>query len=224
MGMWRFSSCSFLNFSWTTITVLTRDACQEIEYVLIFFQFDLTVLYSPSRLFFSFTFFWNGWCRWGSIFGSRFHYWPQRYNLVLNAYLLFFNIVLFCMYSGLSSTSWMPGAVKMSLETPVCVQNVFWRGVVEELLWFISGSTNAKVPCSLFCLAHNKFLQVGMQEQPFQCILCFFLAFTDDYKNIYTWSARFYKRKAYIFGMAMLHDPILIGACFFSVLFQIPAV
>jgi hypothetical protein len=118
----------------------------------------------------------------------------------------------------------MPGAVKMSLETPVCVQNVFWRGVVEELLWFISGSTNAKVPCSLFCLAHNKFLQVGMQEQPFQCILCFFLAFTDDYKNIYTWSARFYKRKAYIFGMAMLHDPILIGACFFSVLFQIPAV
>jgi thymidylate synthase len=24
-------------------------------------------------------------------------------------------------------------------------QRVFWRGVVEELLWFISGSTNAKV-------------------------------------------------------------------------------
>jgi dihydrofolate reductase/thymidylate synthase len=24
-------------------------------------------------------------------------------------------------------------------------KNVFWRGVVEELLWFISGSTNAKV-------------------------------------------------------------------------------
>jgi dihydrofolate reductase/thymidylate synthase len=24
-------------------------------------------------------------------------------------------------------------------------KRVFWRGVVEELLWFISGSTNAKV-------------------------------------------------------------------------------
>ena len=24
-------------------------------------------------------------------------------------------------------------------------QKVFWRGVIEELLWFISGSTNAKV-------------------------------------------------------------------------------
>jgi hypothetical protein len=65
-------------------------------------------------------------------------------------------------------------------------------------------------------------LQVGMQEQPFQCILCFFLALTDDCKHICTCSARFYKRKAYIFGMAML--PILIGACFFSVLFQIPTV
>ncbi|MBA0586713.1 hypothetical protein Gorai_017443 [Gossypium raimondii] len=27
----------------------------------------------------------------------------------------------------------------------ICLQKVFWRGVVEELLWFISGSTNAKV-------------------------------------------------------------------------------
>jgi hypothetical protein len=29
-------------------------------------------------------------------------------------------------------------------------------------------------------------LQVGMQEQPFQCILCFFLALTDDCKHICT--------------------------------------
>lgn len=27
---------------------------------------------------------------------------------------------------------------------------MFWRGVVEELLWFISGSTNAKVMVSIF--------------------------------------------------------------------------
>lgn len=25
------------------------------------------------------------------------------------------------------------------------LQRVFWRGVMEELLWFISGSTNSKV-------------------------------------------------------------------------------
>lgn len=30
------------------------------------------------------------------------------------------------------------------------IQRVFWRGVVEELLWFISGSTNAKVLTMLY--------------------------------------------------------------------------
>jgi thymidylate synthase len=37
-----------------------------------------------------------------------------------------------------------------NIVTPALYQRVFWRGVVEELLWFISGSTNAKVLLKYF--------------------------------------------------------------------------
>ena len=31
------------------------------------------------------------------------------------------------------------------LPTQITTKKVFWRGVVEELLWFISGSTDSKI-------------------------------------------------------------------------------
>lgn len=44
------------------------------------------------------------------------------------------------------------------------VQRVFWRGVVEELLWFISGSTNAKVMTSSLIVSESMCF--------FYCSLC----------------------------------------------------
>lgn len=37
-------------------------------------------------------------------------------------------------------------------------QKIFWRGVLEELLWFISGSTDAKVMIFLETLFNDSFL------------------------------------------------------------------
>jgi thymidylate synthase len=50
--------------------------------------------------------------------------------------------------TGTGTKSIFGGIMKydLSMTFPVLThKKVFWRGVVEELLWFISGSTNAKV-------------------------------------------------------------------------------
>jgi thymidylate synthase len=49
--------------------------------------------------------------------------------------------------TGTGSKSLFGGMMKYDLSVTfplLTYKKVFWRGVVEELLWFISGSTNAK--------------------------------------------------------------------------------
>lgn len=49
--------------------------------------------------------------------------------------------------TGTGTKSIFGGMMRYDLSTsfPLLThKKVFWRGVVEELLWFISGSTNAK--------------------------------------------------------------------------------
>ncbi|KAK6916597.1 Thymidylate synthase/dCMP hydroxymethylase domain, partial [Dillenia turbinata] len=81
------------------------------------------------------------------------------------------------------------------LTTKACnlFPKVFWRGVVEELLWFISGSTNAKVKC-LSLVAMYVTIQISGD-----CVLI---------KNCYLLICR---RKGFTYGMGMHPETILTG-------------
>ena len=63
------------------------------------------------------------------------------------------------------------------------MQRVFWRGVLEELLWLISGSTNAKVKAFSFIFSESMcFFLFIMQlqiraDRRCQNLLCFGIIF-----------------------------------------------
>ncbi|KAK4481073.1 hypothetical protein RD792_011943 [Penstemon davidsonii] len=81
----------------------------------------------------------------------------MRFNLRKSFPLLTTKAYTLALLSISSTNQQIPTCTEILVVVTVCsesidggfdAQRVFWRGVVEELLWFISGSTNAKPSCN----------------------------------------------------------------------------
>ncbi|KAI8016607.1 Bifunctional dihydrofolate reductase-thymidylate synthase 1 [Camellia lanceoleosa] len=86
---------------------------------------------------------------------------PPWYSTFLGGkqHLLFFHYLCSYIISDGTSKDDRTGAGTLS---KFGCQKVFWRGVVEELLWFISGSTNAKVTAAV-----EHFVYVSYRKRAF---------------------------------------------------------